>query len=582
MKLLAVILLFLIGYGGIVSHHSGVISPHQALPTSPATPMPASLPTPPLYFLNEWQEPVAEVKWDPELQILRTFDVIYPDARRGRYPNVEDRVAAAAKWVSQAGIGVRLADEDLHHLRGKLETFDPPSLNPHSNVPHWFSDTLRLGGLKVTRHWFGRARPRQLQLEIEIPGSRPVIAQFLGGGGEETSFEKVELLIQPKVTVLVNGPGTIGGKVLKWARKHGFWVLVAKRRADDKETRKVADEGVPLVALKESDRAAFEKEGLPLFGTLEQVLADGAVDIVVDAADGETKDENGNTLSVTEYNLRHIYSRFPNVSVVVQGGEAQGILPPFETTNFTQSGEFEQFRGRSVQVTSCNTHSTNRAVGPALVHYSRIEQLDIVLFRRTADATSAGKGLVDNVAMQSAADSGKYWETVQGLFPPRLWEKIKVTPTTTVVEGSHTHFHAGYLRIKAPGISAGEYARLLREERTRVAVVNIKKFRDRRFNLGELFGIQQDALAGDPHLFLTPVAVVDVGPDIIDIYFATPQESNVVPDNINALHAISGTFSGGASIRLVDQVMSIDLKRRRMELMLPDPNLITLGEETSL
>ncbi|MBI1977081.1 MAG: hypothetical protein HYS56_06205, partial [Candidatus Omnitrophica bacterium] len=581
------ILLFLVGEGGVVSHHSGTISPRQALPESfdRSSPLPASLPVPPSYFLNDLNEPVAGVKWDPQRQILETSEVFYFEARVGGYPEVKNRVAAAARWVSQAGIGVRLVDKDLDALRNELETFDPNILVPHPDVPNWFSDTLRLGDLKATRHWFGRSKPRGLQLEIEIPGSnRPVIAQFLGG--DQTSFKKMELLLQPKVTVLVNGPGTIGAKVLKWARRHGFWVLAAKRTANDKETRRLADEGVPLVALKGSDKAAFEKEGLPLFGTLEETLAGGGVDIVVDTADGETKDADGNTLSVTEYNLKYIYNRFPDVAVVIQGGEAQGMLPLFETTNFTRSGDFRQFRGKSVQVTSCNTHSTNRVVGPALFHYPRIDGLELHLFRRTADATSAGNGMVDNVAMQAAGSSLKYWKAVQGLYPPSLWEKIQADPTTNVTEGSHTHFHAGYVRIKAPGITAKDYARLLQRERTRTAVIGITRFRSKgRFNTGELFGIQQDALAGDPHLFLTPVAVVDVQPGIpgsIDIHFATPQESNVVPDNINALHAIAGTFNGTASIGLVDQVMSIDLKKGKMEHMMPDPNLLTPRDETSL
>ena len=51
--------------------------------------------------------------------------------------------------------------------------------------------------------------------------------------------------------------------------------------------------------------------------------------------------------------------------------------------------------------------------------------------------------------------------------------------------------------------------------------------------------------------------------------FAVPQESNVVPENVNVLQSMCGLFQKDAAIRVVNEVLNIDKIKDGLEKRLP-------------
>ena len=62
-------------------------------------------------------------------------------------------------------------------------------------------------------------------------------------------------------------------------------------------------------------------------------------------------------------------------------------------------------------------------------------------------------------------------------------------------------------------------------------------------------------------------------PDEVKIIYAVPQESDVVPESVNALHAMLGLYSKKRSMEIVNEVGEIDRIKCGIEARFPDLRL---------
>ncbi len=145
-----------------------------------------------------------------------------------------------------------------------------------------------------------------------------------------------------------------------------------------------------------------------------------------------------------------------------------------------------------------------------------------------------------------------------------------------------THYHVHVATIKSKGLTAPMVRGALKQH-SRMALVD---FPNGIFSSALLFevinsGIGEEVIGGShPMVIISQVKESHI-PGEIKVIYAVPQESDVVPENANAVHAILGTFSKGESRRIVDEILQLDRIKQGIEVRLPVvENLIVTSGET--
>ena len=161
------------------------------------------------------------------------------------------------------------------------------------------------------------------------------------------------------IKVAINGYGTIGKRVADAvAAQKDMKVIGVSKTRPNAEAFVAKQRGYPLYIADISKRAAFEKAGLTVAGSVEEMCR--AADIVVDATPGDVGATN-----------KPLYEKI-GVRALWQGGEEHELAG----FSFNSSCNYKDAIGRKfVRVVSCNTtglcriiNEIDRAFGVAHVH----------------------------------------------------------------------------------------------------------------------------------------------------------------------------------------------------------------------
>jgi glyceraldehyde-3-phosphate dehydrogenase (NAD(P)) len=144
-------------------------------------------------------------------------------------------------------------------------------------------------------------------------------------------------------------------------------------------TRALAELGMPfrLFVAATAQRAGFEEAGIPVSGTLDELL--GEVDIVLDSTPGGVGRAN-----------KQLYEA-RGVKAVFQAGEKNDVADVF----FHGYANYERGLGKDyLKLTSCNTTGLIRAVD-CLDREVGVSRVIVTIVRRVADPGDTHRGLVD-------------------------------------------------------------------------------------------------------------------------------------------------------------------------------------------
>jgi glyceraldehyde-3-phosphate dehydrogenase (NAD(P)) len=415
------------------------------------------------------------------------------------------------------------------------------------------SNNFELAGIiKGTKYWSGD--DRFFQLEYAPGGAENAKPMLITFKTNRKSFSGgVSMIIQPKKTIAVVGYGTIGQKVADALRNCGFFVKVTARSVK-RDSIDAYAKGYPILfAGNEKDRAEFDKAGIKLESGLEEQLAAGLIDAVVDATPSKIGSEN----------LKNIYSKYPNLKVVFEGGEK-------EQEGFVSFNSFTDFEAavnaNKVRVVSCNTTGMGRVYG-ALLKWIKGLIIDNTAYRRAADPADE-KGInPDSMSMIPGYHHGPDFLSV---LPAELKARVAGLNTDAAeVNMTHFHVHKGILRLKGGDLTVEKVkAILMRPENSRICVVDMPKNEFRTTTLVDVFQGMLRNEATHPYIITVSVAKSSVPGEVL-IEFAVPQESNVVPENVNALQAMFDLWNRDAAIRVVDETMRIDWIKEQLAKRLP-------------
>ena len=311
--------------------------------------------------------------------------------------------------------------------------------------------------------------------------------------------------------IAINGYGTIGKRIADAVALQDDMRLagVAKTKPDF-EAKLAVRKGYPLYAANKEAAAKFEKAGLKAEGTLEDLVK--TADLVVDC----TPEESG---------YKPLYEK-AGVKAIWQGGEEHSLT----NLSFNAVANYADCLGAQfVRVPSCNTTGLIRTLYPLDAHLG-VDKVLAVLVRRATDPGDSKKGPLNAIEPELEMPS-HHGPDVRSVLPKLNIHTIAVKVPTTIM-----HLHTVSVDLKKA--TTGEQVVDVWKRFPRITFVSGG---DGVKSTAQIMEMARDLSRNRSDLY--EIAVWRDGVHVVDgrrlYYFqAVHQESNVVPENIDAIRAL--------------------------------------------
>ncbi|HWR64393.1 MAG TPA: type II glyceraldehyde-3-phosphate dehydrogenase [Candidatus Thermoplasmatota archaeon] len=324
------------------------------------------------------------------------------------------------------------------------------------------------------------------------------------------------------IKVAINGYGTIGKRVADAvAAQKDMKVIGVSKTRPNAEAFVAKQRGYPLYIADLSKRAAFEKVGLSVAGSVEEMCK--LADIIVDATPGDIGATN-----------KPLYEKLGK-KALWQGGEEHEIAK----FSFNSSCNYKDAIGRQfVRVVSCNTTGLCRIIHTIDKEYG-VDHVHAIMVRRGSDPGEIKKGPIDAIVLDPVSVPSHHGPDVLSVLP-----HISITTMAMIVPTTMMHMHA--IRITT------------RKEVTRERVIELVKNHPRMGLIKKSVGIRSTAelkeFAMDlgrsrSDLYENCIFEDSIYANKTDLCFfqAIHQEADVVVENIDAIRAMMGAQKDSAT-----------------------------------
>ncbi len=334
------------------------------------------------------------------------------------------------------------------------------------------------------------------------------------------------------IKVAVNGYGTIGKRVADAVTLQPDMELigVGKTRPNH-EAELAVDNGYPLYAAIEDRMDAFGDADLELAGPVEELV--DAADVVVDACPSGIGAENKSLYE--EYDTPALY----------QGGEDADLVD----ASFNARGNFAEAIGADhVRVVSCNTTGLSRLLAPLEEAYG-VEKARVTLVRRGGDPAQSDRGPINDVLPNPVSLPSHHGPDVNTIFPDLAIDTLGLKVPATLM---HTHS----VNVTLESSPDAEAVADLLDEQTRTFLISESSDIDGSGALKE-FAMDRGRPRGD--VWENCIWRESISMEGSDLYLfqAIHQESDVVPENIDAIRAVTGAADAAESIERTDETMGV-------------------------
>ncbi len=335
------------------------------------------------------------------------------------------------------------------------------------------------------------------------------------------------------IQVGINGYGTIGKRVADAVRAQPDMevVGVAKTRPNF-EASGAVDRGYDLYAAIEERKPLFAEAGIELAGDVEELI--DASDIIVDACPSGIGADNA-----------ELYREY-DTPALLQGGEDAEVVD----SSFNARANYDTVEGDDlVRVVSCNTTGLSRLIAPLQEEYG-IDKVRTTLVRRGGDPAQTGRGPINDIVPNPVTLPSHHGPDVNTIFPDLAIDTLGLKVPATLM-----HTHSVNVTLESQP-DAGEVRDLLADQRRTFVIpdwVGID-------GAGALKELAQDAGRPRADIWENCIWGESVSMEGNDLYLfqAIHQESDVVPENIDAIRAVLGTESQETSMELTDEAMDLD------------------------
>ena len=334
------------------------------------------------------------------------------------------------------------------------------------------------------------------------------------------------------VQVAVNGYGTIGKRVADAVTlQPDMELLGVAKTSPNHEAELAVENGYPLYAAVEERAELFDEAGIELAGEVEELVA--AADVVVDACPSGVGAEN-----------RPLYKAH-DTPAIYQGGEDADIVD----VSFVARANYGAATGADhVRVVSCNTTGLSRLLAPLEEAYG-VEKARVTLVRRGGDPAQTGRGPINDILPNPVTLPSHHGPDVNTIFP-----ELDIDTLGLKVPATLMHTHSVNVTLEASPDAAD--------------VVDLLDEGDRTFLIPPEHGIDgAGALKeyamdrGRPRADIWENCVwqesITVEDDDLYLFQAVHQESDVVPENIDAVRAVTGTADAAESVARTNETLGV-------------------------
>ncbi|WP_340100143.1 type II glyceraldehyde-3-phosphate dehydrogenase [Salinibaculum salinum] len=335
------------------------------------------------------------------------------------------------------------------------------------------------------------------------------------------------------IQVGINGYGTIGKRVADAVREQPDMevVGVAKTRPNF-EAQSAVDKGLDLYAAIEDRKHRFAEAGIDIAGDVEELVEQS--DIIVDACPSGIGADNA-----------EMYAEY-DTPALLQGGEDGNIVD----ASFNARSNFDTVEGEDlVRVVSCNTTGLSRLVAPLQEEYG-IEKVRATLVRRGGDPAQSGRGPINDILPNPVSLPSHHGPDVNTIFPDLDIDTLGLKVPATLM-----HMHSINVTLDAEPAAAD--VRDLLESQSRTFVIPEWLGLD---GAGAIKELAQDAGRPRADIWENCIWGESVSMEGSDLYLfqAIHQESDVVPENVDAIRAVLGEADQQESIETTNEAMGLD------------------------
>ena len=330
----------------------------------------------------------------------------------------------------------------------------------------------------------------------------------------------------------VNGYGTIGKRVADAvaAQPDMDLVGVAKTRPNFEATA-AARNGYPLYAAVPERVDRFAEEGLDLAGEVDDLVA--AADVIVDCTPSGIGAENAS-----------LYADH-DTPAIFQGGEDADVAD----VSFNARANFANaVDADSARVVSCNTTGLSRILAPLDEAYG-VEKARVTLVRRGGDPGQTGRGPIDDILPDPVTIPSHHGPDVNTIFPDLDIDTLGMKVPATLM---HTHS----VNVELESDADTEEVRDLLAAESRLFVIPEHLAIDGSGKLKE-FAMDAGRPRGDVWENAIWGESITVEGDDLYLFQAIHQESDVVPENVDAIRAVTGAADREESIATTDDAMGL-------------------------
>jgi len=317
------------------------------------------------------------------------------------------------------------------------------------------------------------------------------------------------------IKVAINGYGTIGKRVADAvAAQPDMKVIGVSKTKPSHEAFVAKSRGYPLYIADIAKRAAFEKAGLPVAGSIEEMLK--AADIVVDATPGGVGAKN-----------KPVYENL-GIKAIWQGGEDHEVAG----FSFNSDCNYKDAIGRQfARVVSCNTTGLCRIINAMDKAYG-VEKVRAVMVRRGGDPADIKRGPIDAIVLNPVNIPSHHGPDVQSVLP-----HINIVTLAMIVPVTMMHMHTVQMDLK--------------REATREKVIEIIEKHPRMGLVRKATGITSTAELKEYAMDMGrsrsdlwengifEESVSCLGKELY-LFQAIHQEADVVVENIDCIRAMTG------------------------------------------
>ena len=324
------------------------------------------------------------------------------------------------------------------------------------------------------------------------------------------------------IKVAINGYGTIGKRVADAVDAQDDMEIVGVTKTSPSFGCKLAQrKGFPLFCTENSKAriAAFVGSGYECHGGLSELLA--LADIVVDCSPGKFGNEN-----LQKY-------KDAGIKYIFQGGEKHTLTGQ----SFSSSANFSANIGiAGTRVVSCNTTGLSRTLVPLFEACGSLK-VECTMIRRAADPGDSEKGPINAIKPVLKVPS-HHGPDVMTVKPEIEINSLAVAVPTTIM---HVHSIIADLP-EGHGMSTESVIQMWKST-PRVIVMSGEE--NRITTTAEVMEMARDIGRkwGDLHEIFVWEDGVSLQGNRLYYFQAIHQESDVIPENVDAIRALMGTES---------------------------------------